>query len=206
MSMILTLHPDNPQPRLLKQAAETLRQGGLIVWPTDSGYALACLPGEKKALERLCRLRQLDPRHQFTLICRDLTELSLYARVDNPAFRLLRNNTPGPYTFVLTATKEVPRRLMNEKRKTVGLRVTDHRIASALLAELEGPLISSSLLLPGATEAEADPQVIAEQVGRQVDLILDGGYLPGRPTTVIDLTVSPPEILREGAGSPDPFR
>lgn len=206
MSQLFYIHPDNPQLRLINQVVERLKKGGVIVYPTDSGYALGCLLGDKSALERICRIRQLDSHHNFTLVCRDLSELSTYAHVDNAAFRLIKNNTPGHYTFILKATKEVPRRLMNEKRKTIGLRVPSNPIALALLEVLNEPLMSTTLMLPGNDFAESDPEEIHETLGNQLDLVIHGGYLGQQPTTVIDLTEDSPVVVREGAGDPAPFR
>jgi tRNA threonylcarbamoyl adenosine modification protein (Sua5/YciO/YrdC/YwlC family) len=206
MSQFFYIHPLNPQSRLIAQSVEVLRQGGVIVYPTDSGYALGCMLEEKNAMERICRIRQLDGNHNFTLVCRDLSEISSYAYVDNTAFRLIKNNTPGNYTFILKATKEVPRRLMSEKRKTIGLRVPDNAITQALLASLNEPLMSTTLMLPGNDFAESDPEEINDHLGKQVDLIIHGGSLGQQPTTVIDLTDSVPEVIREGAGDPAPFR
>lgn len=206
MSQFFQPHPDNPQPRLIKQAVEIVRAGGLIVYPTDSGYALGCHIGDKAAQDRMRNLRQLDETHHFTLVCRDLSELSTYARVDNTAaFRLLKNNTPGPYTFIFKATLEVPRRLMNPKRKTLGLRVPDNRIALALLEELGEPLLSTSLILPGLDRTLGDAEAIRERLEKQVDLIIDGGHCGDEPTTVIDFTEGYPEIVRVGKGDPAPF-
>lgn len=206
MSQYFELHTENPQLRLLRQAAEVLRGGGLIVYPTDSGYALGCAMGDKGAQDRMRRLRELDDKHHFTLMCRDLSELSLYARIENTAvFRLLKNNTPGAYTFILKATQEVPRRLMNPKRKTLGLRVPDHAIALGLLAEMAEPILSCSLILPGTTETLTDPLDIRERLSRQVDLILAGGFCGIEPTTVVDFTSGSPAITRLGRGDPAPF-
>ncbi|WCG84913.1 L-threonylcarbamoyladenylate synthase [Pectobacterium sp. A5351] len=205
MSQFFYIHPQNPQPRLINQSVEFLHKGGVIVYPTDSGYALGCMLGEKNALERICRIRDLGSDHNFTLMCRDLSELSTYAHVDNTAFRLIKNNTPGNYTFILKATKEVPRRLMNEKRKTIGLRVPSNPIALELLAVLNEPLMSTTLMLPGNDFAESDPEEIQERLGKQVDLIIHGGSLGQQPTTVIDLTESAPRIAREGTGDVTPF-
>ncbi|WP_409160164.1 L-threonylcarbamoyladenylate synthase [Pectobacterium sp. B2J-2] len=205
MSQFFYIHPQNPQPRLINQSVEFLHKGGVIVYPTDSGYALGCMLGEKNALERICRIRDLGSDHNFTLMCRDLSELSTYAHVDNTAFRLIKNNTPGNYTFILKATKEVPRRLMNEKRKTIGLRVPSNPIALELLAALNEPLMSTTLMLPGNDFAESDPEEIQERVGKQVDLIIHGGSLGQQPTTVIDLTESVPRVAREGTGDVTPF-
>ncbi|AKJ42057.1 Putative translation factor (SUA5) [Pragia fontium] len=206
MSQFFYIHQDNPQSRLISQSVDFLRKGGVIVYPTDSGYALGCMLEDKHAMERICRIRQLDSHHNFTLMCRDLSELSTYAHVDNAAFRLIKNNTPGNYTFILKATKEVPRRLMNEKRKTIGLRVPSNPIALALLAELNEPLMSTTLMLPGNDFAESDPEEIRDTLSKQVDLIINGGYLGQQPTTVVDLTEDAPVVVREGAGDPAPFR
>lgn len=206
MSQFFYIHPDNPQPRLIKQAVEMLNKGSVIVYPTDSGYALGCKLEDKNALERICRIRKLDGNHNFTLMCRDLSELSTYAYVDNTAFRLIKNNTPGNYTFILKATKEVPRRLMSEKRKTIGLRVPSNPIALALLEALNEPMMSTSLMLPGNDFTESDPEAIQDEIGKLVDLIIHGGYLGQQPTTVIDLTEDAPEVVREGVGDVQPFR
>lgn len=206
MSHFFYIYPDNPQTRLIKQSVEILREGGVIVYPTDSGYALGCMIGNKQAMDRIVALRQLDKHHHFTLVCRDLSELSKYALVNNVAYRLIKNNTPGRYTFILVATKEVPRRLMNEKRKTIGIRVPDNLVALALLAELNEPILSCSLILPDENEAQYDPDEIQLQLGKQVDLILHGGYLEPKPTTVVDLTDDTPNILRIGSGILTPFQ
>ena len=205
MSQFFYIHPDNPQPRLIKQAVEMLNKGSVIVYPTDSGYALGCKLEDKNAMERICRIRQLDGNHNFTLMCRDLSELSTYAHVDNTAFRLIKNNTPGNYTFILKATKEVPRRLMSEKRKTIGLRVPSNPIALALLEALNEPMMWTSLMLPGNDFTESDPEAIQDEIGKLVDLIIHGGYLGQQPTTVIDLTENTPEVIREGVGDIQPF-
>lgn len=205
MGQFFYIHPENPQPRLISQSVDVLRKGGVIVYPTDSGYALGCMLEEKNAMERICRIRQLDSNHNFTLVCRDLSEISSYAFVDNAAFRLIKNNTPGNYTFILKATKEVPRRLMSEKRKTIGLRVPSNPIALALLEALGEPLMSTTLMLPGNDFAESDPDEIKEHLGKQVDLIVHGGFLGQQPTTVIDLTEDTPQVVRVGAGDPKPF-
>jgi len=206
MSQFFYIHPENPQPRLVKQAVEMLNKGGVIVYPTDSGYALGCKLEDKTAMERICRIRQLDGNHNFTLMCRDLSELSTYAHVDNSAFRLIKNNTPGNYTFILKATKEVPRRLMNEKRKTIGLRVPSNPIALALLDALNEPMMSTSLMLPGNDFTESDPEEIQDSIGKVVDLIIHGGFLGQQPTTVIDLTDDAPVVIRAGVGDVTPFQ
>ncbi|MGL5006378.1 MAG: L-threonylcarbamoyladenylate synthase [Plesiomonas sp.] len=206
MSQFFYIHPDNPQTRLINQTVTLLREGAVIVYPTDSGYAMGCMVGDKHAMDRIVRLRQLDPEHNFTLVCRDLSELSLYAQVGNSAFRLIKNNTPNAYTFILKATKEVPRRLMTPKRKTIGLRVPNNTIAQALLEALGEPLMSTSLILPGNDFAESDPEEIRDNLEHQVDLIINGGYLGQQPTTVIDLTDDAPVIVREGSADSSPFR
>ena len=205
MSQFFYVHPETPQSRLMKQAVHIIKQGGVVIYPTDSGYALGCQLGDKNALERILQIRHISGEHHFTIMCRDLSELSIYAKVENTAFRLIKNNTPGAYTFILRGTKEVPRRLLNEKKKTVGLRIPDHKIALALLAELGEPLMSSSLILPGREFAESDPEEMRDQLERQVDLILHGGVLAGNPTTVIDLSDDNPMVVREGAGAVQPF-
>ncbi|WP_087019820.1 L-threonylcarbamoyladenylate synthase [Thaumasiovibrio subtropicus] len=205
MSQFFYVHPDNPQTRLINQAVAIVRNGGVVVYPTDSGYALGCLLENKSAMERICRIRRLNDSHNFTLLCRDLSELSLYARVDNVAFRLLRNHTPGPYTFIFKATKEVPRRLMNPKRKTIGIRVPDNQIALDLLEALGEPMMSTTLILPGKETAEADPDEIRDQLEHAVDLIMHGGYLGEQPTSVIDFTDGEAVVLRVGSGDITPF-
>ncbi|WJV60189.1 L-threonylcarbamoyladenylate synthase [Pectobacteriaceae bacterium CE70] len=205
MSQFFYIHPQNPQLRLINQTVEVLHKGGVIVYPTDSGYALGCMLEDKSAMEQICRIRNVDNNHNFTLVCRDLSELSTYAYVDNTAFRLIKNNTPGNYTFILKATKEVPRRLMNEKRKTIGLRVPSNPIALALLEALNEPLMSTTLILPGNDFAESDPEEIQERLGKRVDLVIHGGSLGQQPTTVIDLTDTSPQVVREGTGDVTPF-
>ncbi|AZI14064.1 L-threonylcarbamoyladenylate synthase [Avibacterium paragallinarum] len=206
MSQFFYIHPENPQPRLINQAVDILKRGGVIVYPTDSGYALGCMLGDKHAMDRIVQIRQLPENHNFTLVCSDLSELSTYATVNNVAYRLIKNNTPGRYTFILTATKEVPRRLMTSKRKTIGLRVPDNQIALALLNTLGEPILSCSLMLPGeAFITQSDPEEIRDRLEHQVDLIINGGYLGQEPTTVVDLTENTPVILREGSGSISPF-
>lgn len=206
MSQFFYVHPENPQARLINQTVEILRKGGVIVYPTDSGYALGCLVGDKHAMDRIVQIRQLPEGHNFTLVCSDLSELSTYSVVTNSAYRLIKNNTPGRYTFILTATKELPRRLMTSKRKTIGLRVPDNQIALELLKALNEPLLSCSLMLPGEDHiTQSDPEEIRDRLERQVDLIIHGGYLGQDPTTVVDLTEETPVILREGSGSTAPF-
>lgn len=205
MADYFEIHPVNPHQRMIAQAAELIRGGAVVVYPTDSGYAIGCQLENKDALQRICRIRDIGKDHNFTLMCRDLSELSEYARVDNQAFRLIKNNTPGAYTFVLKGTKEVPKRLLNPKRKTIGLRVPDHVIAQALLAELREPLMSTTLILPGKEFAESDPQEIRDMLESQVDVIIDGGQIGEKPTTVVDLAEGDVSILRVGQGDPSPF-
>jgi len=200
MAQFFTIHPDNPQPRLIKQAADMVREGAVIVYPTDSGYALGCRLDDKEAVTRIRQIRGLDDKHLMTLACRDLSELAHYARVDNAQFRLLKNNTPGSYTFILDATKEVPRRLQHPKRSTIGLRIPDNPIALALLEELGEPLLSSTLILPDAHEPLTDVEEIREHLERLVDLVIEGGAVGLEPTTVIDLTTAVPVLIRRGKG------
>jgi tRNA threonylcarbamoyl adenosine modification protein (Sua5/YciO/YrdC/YwlC family) len=203
MSQYLSIHPEDPQPRLIRRAVEILRGGAVIVYPTDSSYALGCTIGDKAAMERIRRIRRLDDTHHFTLVCRDLSEIAAYARVDNAAYRLLRNLTPGPYTILLKATHEVPRRLQNPRRKTIGLRVPDNRIAQALLSELGEPIMSSTLILPGDDMPLTEPYEMRELLERQVDLVIDGGHCGVEPTTVVDLVDGSPVLVRQGRGPAD---
>lgn len=205
MAQFFSIHPENPQGRLITQAVDILRRGGLIAYPTDSAYALGCHIGDKFALDRIRAIRQLDKHHNFTLMCRDLSELANYARVDNAAFRLIKKHTPGPYTFILNATAEVPRRLMHPKRKTLGLRVPDNAIALALMRELGEPLMTSSLILPGASVPLTDPYDIRETLEHQLELVVDGGYCGMEPTTVVDLTGEEPVVTRVGCGDVSDF-
>ncbi|MBL8250932.1 MAG: threonylcarbamoyl-AMP synthase [Candidatus Competibacter sp.] len=205
MSRLLQIHPLNPQPRLIGQAVECLASGGVIVYPTDSSYALGCRLGDKAAAERIRHIRQTDRRHNFTLVCRDLSEIATYAKVDNRRYRLLKAATPGPFTFILQATHEVPRRLQHPRRKTIGIRVPDNAIARALLAELGEPIMSCTLSLPGDEWPLADPEEIQDRLSKEVDLIIDGGPGQHEPTTVLDLTGDAPELVREGLGDARPF-
>jgi len=200
MSQYFEVHPETPQPRLIRRAVDILREGGVIVYPTDSCYALGCCVGDKAAMQRIRRIRRLDDRHNFTLVCRDLSEIATYAKVDNPAYRLLKTLTPGPYTFILPATHEVPRRLQHPKRRTIGIRVPDHPIAQALLAELGEPIMSTTLILPDAALPELDPVDIRSRLEHDVDLVIDGGSCGHEPTTVVDLVDGTPTVLREGRG------
>lgn len=206
MSQFFAIHPDNPQSRLLRKAAGIIEEGGLIVYPTDSGYALGCALGNKSAVERIRDLRQLGKQHNMTLVCRDLSQLGTYARVSNPIFRLLKAFTPGSYTFVLNATRVVPRLMIHPKRKTLGLRIPDSNIALLLLECLDAPLMSTTLLLPGAKAVLSEPEAIKDLLGNRIDLIIDGGNCGYEPTTVVDLTGDYPAIIREGKGDPEPFR
>ncbi len=205
MAQFFSLHPDQPQLRLVKQAAEIMRGGGLVAFPTDSAYALGGHTGDNPLLARIRRIRGVDERHHFTLICRDLSEIATYARVDNAQYRLLKATTPGPYTFILEGTKELPRRLLHPKRKTIGLRIPDHPVVSALLAALGEPLLSSTLLLPGDDHPLTDPDDIRERLEKDVDLVIEAGPCRGEATTVIDLTSGSPVLVREGRGSLAPF-
>ena len=203
MSEYFQIHPDNPQHRLIAKAVEIINKGGVVVYPTDSSYAIGCLLGNKQAAERIRRIRQLDKDHNFTLVCRDLSEIAQYSKVDNINYRLLKAQTPGPFTFILPATGEVPKRLQNARRKTIGLRIPDNQITQALLAELQAPLMSSTLIMPDDEFPMTDPYQIQLQLENHVDLIIDGGYSGHLPTTVIDLTEDDPVVLREGKGEID---
>jgi tRNA threonylcarbamoyl adenosine modification protein (Sua5/YciO/YrdC/YwlC family) len=204
MSEFYQVHPDNPQSRVIKQAVDVLYRGGIIVYPTDSTYALGCHIGDKNALDRIRRIRQLPAQHNFTLVCSDLSEISTYAQVGNSAYRILKAYTPGPYTFILKATPEVPRRLMYPKRKTIGIRVPDHPVAQAILTAMGEPIMSTSLILPDQ-EQIVDPYEMRMKLGKLVDLIIDGGACGLEPTTMIDLVEGVPQVVRVGKGDPDPF-
>lgn len=205
MAQLFHLHPEHPQPRLIRQSGDIIRQGGLIAFPTDSAYALGGRTGDARLLERIRRIRGVDERHHFTLICRDLSEIATYARVDNAQYRLLKSATPGSYTFVLEGTKELPRRLLHPKRKTIGLRVPAHPLVRALLEELREPLVSSTLILPGEKLPLTEPEDIRERLEHAVDLIIEAGGCGPEATTVIDLTGGSPVVVREGRGSLVPF-
>jgi tRNA threonylcarbamoyl adenosine modification protein (Sua5/YciO/YrdC/YwlC family) len=200
MGQYLEIHKDNPQARLISQAATILRRGGVIVYPTDSCYALACHIGDKTAMDRIIRLRQLGERHNMTLICRDLSEISSFAKVGNADFRLIKSLTPGPYTFLLKATRDVPKRLQHPKRKTIGIRIPDNKIAQDLLDSLGEPLLSTSLILPGDEFPMNEPDEIGQRLIKEVDLIIDGGHGGISETTVLDLTMDEPHVVREGLG------
>ena len=207
MAEVLVVDPENPQERNIHRIAELLRDGAVAVLPTDSGYALGCVLENKEARERIIRIRNVDKNHNFTLLCADLSELSTYSKVDNTAFRLIRNNTPGPYNFILKGTKEVPKKLMNEKRKTIGLRVPENNIIAELLRYMGEPLMSVSLILPESDKAENDPYEIDDKIGKLVDVIVDGGYLVEQPTTVSNLSEEGSvEVVRVGSGDPTPFQ
>jgi len=205
MSQFFSIHPGNPNPRLIRQAAAVLRDGGIVVYPTDSCYALGCHLDDKDAVARIRQIRQLDEQHHLTLMCRDLSEISRYARVDNSKFRLLKNNTPGSYTFILDATKEVPRRLQHPKRSTIGIRIPDHPVALALLEDLGEPILSSTLILPDEEWPLNDAERIRELLEKKVELVIDGGAVGVDFTTVIDLTGDKPVLLRRGKGDISPF-
>jgi len=205
LAQFFSIHPENPQSRLVRQAVDILQQGGLIAYPTDSAYALGCHIGDKFALDRIRAIRQLDKNHNFTLMCRDLSELANYAKVDNTAFRILKSHTPGAYTFILNATSEVPRRLQHPKRKTLGMRVPDNAIALALLQEMGEPIMSSSLILPNDKVPLTDPYEIRDVLEHQLELVIDGGFCGLEPTTVVDLTDGDPIVLRQGCGDSSEF-
>lgn len=205
MARYVDLHPDNPQPRLVTQVVEALRGDALIAYPTDSGYALGCQLGNRDGRDRILRIRDLDDRHHFTLMCKDFAQLGQFVHVSNAAFRAIRSATPGPYTFILPATGEVPRRLMHPKKKTVGVRIPDHVVDCAILEELGEPILTSTLILPGETEARTLGWEIKEELDHQVDLVIDAGEVIDQPTTVVDWSGDHPEIVREGAGDPTRF-
>lgn len=205
MAQYFTLHPDTPQPRLIKQAVAILRDGGVIAFPTDSSYALGCHLGDKAAQDRIRAIREVDDKHHFTLMCRDLSEIARYAQVDNPQFRLLKANTPGSYTFILEATREVPKRLQHPKRNTIGLRVPEHLVTLALLEELGEPIISMTLILPGDELPMHEAEDIRERLEKRLDLIVDAGACDVEFTTVIDLTGDAPVLVRAGRGDLQPF-
>ncbi|MBQ5942118.1 MULTISPECIES: L-threonylcarbamoyladenylate synthase [unclassified Massilia] len=205
MSQYFEIHHENPQPRLIKQAAQIVGAGGIVAIPTDSAYALVCRLDDKAAVEKLRRIRGVDDKHHLTLLVRDLSEIALYARVDNAQYRLLKATMPGPYTVILEATRELPRRLSHPSRKTIGLRVPENRITLALLEELGEPLIGTTLQLPGDDHMLSDPEEVQERLGKQIELVIDGGAGTLEPTTVVDLTGPAPELVREGRGDPSAF-
>lgn len=205
MSQFFQVHPDNPQRRLIHNAVQLMRQGAVMAYPTDSAYALGCHLADKKALDRIRRIRQVDNKHNFTLMCRDLSEISTYARIDNASYRILNHCTPGPYTFILPGTREVPRRLLHPKRRTIGLRIPDHVVTQALLEELGEPLMSCTLILPGETMPMTDAEAIRDRLEHQLDLIIDGGHCGIDPTTVVDMTGETPVVIRVGRGDTRPF-
>ena len=200
MAQFLQIHPDNPQPRLIRKTVEIIRRGGLVIYPTDSSYALGCQIGNKDAMDRIRRIRRLDDKHNFTLVCRDLSEIATYARVDNQHYRILKSLTPGPYTFIHRATKQVPRRLQNAKRKTIGIRVPDNTIAQHLLDDLGEPIMSSTLILPGEELPMTDPYEMQEILDHEVDVIIDGGHCGFEPTTVLIMEDENPWMARKGKG------
>ncbi len=205
MSQFFQIHPENPQKRLIQQAVDIIKKGGVIVYPTDCAYALGCCLGDKSALDKIKRIRKLDDKHNFTLVCRDLSEIGVYAKVDNQMYRLLKAYTPGAYTFILKATTEVPRRLLHPKRRAIGLRIPDNKIVQALLAELGEPIMSTSLILPNETDPLTDPYEIRDLLQHELDLVIDGGYCGTEATSVINLIEDHPEVIRVGAGDVSPF-
>jgi tRNA threonylcarbamoyl adenosine modification protein (Sua5/YciO/YrdC/YwlC family) len=205
MAQFFQIHPANPQPRLIQRAVELLRDGAVIVYPTDSCYALGCAIGDKASQDRIRAIRRLDEKHNFTLMCRDLSEITTYAKLDNQAFRLVKLLTPGAYTFIFQATKQVPRRLQNPRRKSIGIRVPEHPVAQALLAELNEALMSTTLILPGEAMPQTDPYEVRDLLGHAVDLIMDGGFCGLEPSTVVDMTGDTPLVARVGKGDTSLF-
>ena len=206
MTQFFQIHAETPQLRLVKQVVDKIQRGGIIIYPTDSGYAIGCGLGEKNALDRIRKLRKLDDNHNFTLLCRDLSDIGIYAKVDNSNYRLLKHHTPGGFTFILKATNEVPKRLLHAKRKTIGLRVPDNAIAMAILEELGEPMMSVSLILPGETYPMIDPYEIRDVLASQVDMIIDGGYCGMEATSVVELFDEEPRVIREGLGDVSAFK
>ncbi len=205
MAQFFQIHPLNPQSRLVRRTVEILLAGGVVIYPTDSSYAMGCQIGEKSAMDRIRRIRQLPDTHHFTLVCRDLSEITTYARIDNQSFRLLKALTPGPYTFIHQATKQVPRRLLHPRRRAIGIRVPDNEICRALLGELDQPILSTTLILPGQDRPLTDPYEMRELLDKQVDLIIDGGFCGLEPTTLVDMTGESPVVLRHGKGDASLF-
>lgn len=206
MSQFFQMHPETPQKRLVNQAVEILNKGGVIVYPTDSGYALGCHLGDKQAADRIKRIRRLDDKHNFTLVCSDLSDIGTYAKLDNSQYRLLKTYTPGPYTFILDATSEVPRRLLHPKRRSIGVRVPDNAIVQALLSALGEPIMSSTLILPGEDDPMTDPYEIRQTLEHDLDLIIDGGFCGFEATTVVNMLEDVPQVTRVGKGDPAPFQ
>ncbi|MDD5411385.1 MAG: L-threonylcarbamoyladenylate synthase [Methylobacter sp.] len=200
MAQFFEIHPESPQLRLIHRAVEIIRKGGVIVYPTDSSYAIACQIGDKQALDKIRRIRQLDDKHDFTLVCKDLTQISMFTKMGNDAHRLIKALTPGPFTFILEATREVPRRLQHPKKKTVGIRIPDHPVAQLLVQELGEPLFSSSLILPGDSDALTDPYDIRVRLEHELDLVIDAGIIESEQTTVIEFSSNGTEIIRQGKG------
>lgn len=200
MAQFFQIHPENPQQRLINRAVEILQNGGVIAYPNDSSYAIACQMDDKQALDKIRRIRQLDDKHNFTLICQDLTQVSNFAKIDNDAYRLIKALTPGAFTFILNATREVPRRLQHPKKKTIGIRVPDHAVASLLVETIGEPLFSSTLVLPGESSALTDPYEIRERLEHELDLVIDAGIVPDEPTTIIECSGKNLEIIRQGKG------
>ncbi len=205
MSQYFEIHPDNPQLRLIQKSVDMIRNGAVIAYPTDSAYALGCHIGDKKALDKIRAIRKVNDKHNFTLVCRDLSEIATYAKVDNAVYRFLNAHTPGAYTYILKATREVPKRLLHPKRRTIGIRVPDHKIVHSLLAQLGEPIMSTTLILPNAELPMTEAYDIRDTLEHQLDLIIDGGHCGLEPTTVIDLTEHQPQLIREGCGDPTPF-
>ena len=205
MSQLLQIHGDNPQERLIVKASGIIQQGGVIVYPTDTSYAIGCHLGDKKAVERIRQLRMLDAKHDFTLLCEDLKQIASYARVDNQAYRIIKSHTPGAYTFILKATKEVPKMLMHPKKKTIGIRVPSNKVIQAILQSLGEPILTSTLILPGDDYPMTDPYDIQQTLGASLDLIIDGGYCGMDETSLISLVDDNIEVLRQGAGPVDAF-
>jgi tRNA threonylcarbamoyl adenosine modification protein (Sua5/YciO/YrdC/YwlC family) len=200
MAQFFAIHPENPQLRLIHRAVEIVREGGVIAYPTDSSYAIGCHIGDKQSMDRIRRIRQLDDKHNFTLVCKDLAQVSTFTKIGNDAYRMIKALTPGPFTFILEATREVPRRLQHPRKKTIGVRIPDHPVAMLLVKELEEPLLSTSLILPGESDGLSDPYEIRERLEHQLDLVIDAGNIEFVQTTMIEFTNKGPEIIRQGIG------